>query len=411
MPRKKVSVIVGTGLAGITAAETLRAEGFDGHVIVIGDDAADPYDRPPLSKGYLRGEQTFAEIALHPRSFYDENGIDLLPATEVHSLDVHAGEMQLGGGRHIAYDAALLATGASPRSLNVPGADLAGIHMLRGLRDAERLAADAAKAQRIVVIGAGWIGSEVAASLRQLGKQVTIVAPETVPLERVLGVTVGSVFARLHGDHGVDLKLGRGITEFRGHRHVDGVTLDDGTEIDCDLVVVGVGVVPRDELAQAAVIACENGVLTDEWLRTNGSNVYAAGDVANVAHPRYGRLRVEHWANARDQGAAAAHSMMGNQDRYDRIPYFFSDQYDLGMEYTGHAGPDNELVVRGDLDSREFIAFWLNGGRVTAGMNVNVWDVTSDIESLIRSDTVVDPAALADADTPLSNLAAVERVA
>ncbi len=411
MPRKKVSVIVGSGLAGITAAQTLRTEGFDGLVIVVGEDTADPYDRPPLSKGYLRHEQTFADITLHPQSFYDENRIDLLPATKVESIDLHAAQMHLSDGGVISYDAALLATGAAPRTLNAPGADLGGIHVLRSLQDADRLRADAKKADHVVVVGAGWIGSEVAASLRQLGKDVTIVAPEAVPLERVLGVEIGSVFAQLHSDQGVDLKLGRGIAQFRGHRRVDLVILDDGTEIECDMVVVGAGVLPRDELAQRAGIARDNGILVDQWLETSARSVFAAGDVANVAHPRYGRLRVEHWANARDQGAAAARSMIGNQTRYDRIPYFFSDQYDLGMEYTGHAGPSDDVIVRGDLATREFVAFWLNEGRVTAGMNVNVWDVASDVESLIRSGVVVDLAALADADTPLSSLHPMEQVA
>jgi 3-phenylpropionate/trans-cinnamate dioxygenase ferredoxin reductase subunit len=411
MSRKKVSVIVGSGLAGITAAETLRTQGFDGEIIVIGEDVADPYDRPPLSKGYLRGEQQFGEITLHPRSFYDENRIDLFPATKVEAVDVHGGKVHLSDGGRVSYDAALLATGASPRPLTVRGADLGGIHLLRGLQDADWLAADAKKASHVVVVGAGWIGTEVAASLRQLGKQVTIVAPESVPLERVLGGEIGSVFAQLHTDNGVDLKLGRGIAQFRGHRRVDLVILDDGTEIECDLVVVGIGVAPRDELAREAGIACDNGILVDQWLHSTGSNVYAAGDVANVAHPRYGRLRVEHWANAQNQGAAAARSMMGNQDRYDRIPYFFSDQYDLGMEYTGYSRPTDEVVVRGDLDSREFIAFWLDEGRVTAGMNVNVWDVTGEIEQLIVSGALVDPVALADQSLPLSNLVPAERVA
>jgi 3-phenylpropionate/trans-cinnamate dioxygenase ferredoxin reductase subunit len=293
----------------------------------------------------------------------------------------------------------------------VPGTDLEGIHVLRGLQDADRLAADVKKAKHVVVVGAGWIGSEVAASLRQLGKEVTIVAPDAVPLERVVGAEIGSVFAQLHTDNGVILKLGHGVVQLGGHRRVDLVTLDDGTEIACDLVLVGVGVVPRDELARAAGIACDNGILVDERLRTSAINVYAAGDIANIAHPRYGRLRVEHWANARDQGAAAARSMMGSHDRYDRVPYFFSDQYDLGLEYTGHAGSNDQLVIRGDLDSREFIALWLDEGRVTAGMNVNVWDVTTDIENLIRSAAPVDAEALADPDTPLGSLVDMERVA
>jgi 3-phenylpropionate/trans-cinnamate dioxygenase ferredoxin reductase component len=411
MSKAPTSLIVGGGLAGVTAAETLRAEGFAGHIIVVTDDPADPYDRPPLTKGYLRGESTFDDIALHPRSFYDEHRIELVLGRKVVGLDAHASEMTFEDGGRIHFDAALLATGAEPRALRVPGAELDGVHLLRSVRDADALAAAAAHASNVVVIGAGWIGCETAASLRQLGKDVTIVAPERVPLERVLGERIGGVFGRLHADHGVRLELGRGVTSIEGKTRAEAVVLDDGSRIACDLVVVGVGVVPRQELAESAGIACDNGILVDTWMRTNGSNVYAAGDVANAAHARYGRLRIEHWANARDQGADAARSMLGDQDAPDRIPYFFSDQYDLGLEYTGHALPSDEIVIRGDLEARVFIAFWTRRGVVTAGLNVNVWDVTEDIERLIRSNAAVDLRVLKDVDVPLSALLGEERVA
>jgi 3-phenylpropionate/trans-cinnamate dioxygenase ferredoxin reductase subunit len=411
MSRKKVSVIVGTGLAGVTTAQTLRAEGFEGYVIVVGEEQGDPYDRPPLTKGYLRGEMSADEVALHPHSFYAEQDIELVAGKRITRLDVHAAEISLAGGGRISYDALLLATGAAPRPLRVPGADLDGVHLLRTLRDADALASGASSAEHVVVIGGGWIGAEATASLRQLGKNVTIVAPESVLLERVLGMRIGSVFSRLHAEHGVDLRLGRGITELRGTQRVESVVLDDATTIDCDLVVVGIGAVPRVELADEAGLYCSDGIVTDDRFRTNGSNVYAAGDVANAGHPRYGRLRTEHWANARDQGAAVARSMMGAEGLNDRIPYFFSDQYDLGMEFTGRPGPSDELVIRGDLESFEFIAFWLDEGRVTAGMHVNVWDVTSEIERLISSRKVVDVAMLADTDVPMSAAVCTGRVA
>jgi 3-phenylpropionate/trans-cinnamate dioxygenase ferredoxin reductase subunit len=405
MAEKKTSVIVGTGLAGISAAEALRTQGFDGRVIVVGEESAEPYDRPPLTKGYLRGEIGSDEIALRPRSFYADHDIDLITSMRVESIDIHAAEVSLAGSARIPYDALLLATGAAPRTLAVPGADLAGVHLLRSQDDADALRGDAASAERIVVIGAGWIGCETAASLRQLGKSVVVVAPEAVPLERVLGREMGNVFSRLHADNGVELLLGRGVAALRGTHHVEAVLTSDGTEVACDLVIVGVGAVPRAELAEHAGIACSDGIRVDEWLRTTASNVYAAGDVANTAHARYGRLRVEHWANARDQGAHAALSMLGSQQRHERIPYFFSDQYDLGMEYLGLASASDTLVLRGDPASREFVAFWLDrAGRMTAGMNVNIWDVSDEIERLVSTSVPVDAAALADPNTPLSSL-------
>jgi 3-phenylpropionate/trans-cinnamate dioxygenase ferredoxin reductase subunit len=285
------------------------------------------------------------------------------------------------------------------------------VHLLRTTADADELAAAAATAQHIVVIGSGWIGCEAAASLRQLGKDVTVIAPEPVPLQRVLGDEIGSVFARLHTDHGVQLRLATGVAEIRGETGAERVVTDRGEEIACDLVVGGVGAIPRDELAVKAGLHCENGVFVDARFRTNGSNVYAAGDVAAVDHPRYGRLRVEHWASAKDHGAAAARSMLGSREPYDRLPFFWSDQFEIGMEYTGRATPGAELVIRGDVQAREFIAFWHRAGRLEAGMNVNVWDVSDEIDRLIRSDAPVDLGALADPEVPLAELAPVERVA
>jgi 3-phenylpropionate/trans-cinnamate dioxygenase ferredoxin reductase subunit len=254
----------------------------------------------------------------------------------------------------------------------------------------------------VAVIGAGWIGSEVAASARQMGAEVVLVDPAPVPLQRVLGDDIGAVFARLHAENGVQLRLGTGVAELRGRDAVDAVVLDDGRVEAADVVVVGVGVVPRTEVAQAAGLAIDNGILVDEHLATTAPGIYAAGDVANAFHPRYGkRLRVEHWANALHQGTTAGRNAAGNADAFARLPYFFSDQYDLGMEYVGHAGAGDAVIVRGDVEAREFIAFWHRDGVVTAAMNVNVWEVVDQLGAIVASQRAIDPALLADPGVPL----------
>ena len=406
MATRQTFVIVGASLAGAKAAETLRSEGFDGRVVLVGAESERPYERPPLSKDYLRGESPGEKVYVHPESFYAENEIELRTSTPVTELDPAAFEVTLEGGERVGYDRLLLTTGAEPRRLSVPGAELEGVLYLRDLEDCESIAERLRHGGKVVVVGAGWIGAEVGASARDKGLGVTIVEQATVPLERVLGPEVGAVYADIHRDHGVELLAGAGLEGFEGDRSVERVRLSDGRTIDCDFVVVGIGVAPRTGLAEAAGLGTDNGILVSERLATSVPGVFAAGDVANAAHPFYGRrIRVEHWANALNQAPAAARNMLGKDEPYDRLPYFFSDQYDVGMEYSGYATSWDEVVFRGDVASREFIAFWLDAGRVVAGMNVNVWDATDHIQTLIRSGERIDVARLRDPDLPLEELA------
>lgn len=407
MENSSTVVIVGASLAGAKAAQELRENGFDGRVVLIGDEDELPYERPPLSKGYLLGKEERANAYVHERSWYDEQRIELRLGTRVTAVDRSAHEVELAGGERVGYDKLLLATGSTPRRLTMPGGDLDGVLYLRRLPDSDRIRAACTGGARIVVVGGGWIGMEVAAGARELGCPVTLVEMDQLPLRRVLGDEVAKVFADMHVEKGVDLRLGAGVREFRGSGRVESVVLDDGTELPADTVVVGVGAVPVTELAEAAGLAVDNGVLVDAGLRTSDPDVYAAGDIANAEHPLLGRrIRVEHWANALNGGPAAARSILGQDVAYDLVPYFFTDQYDLGMEYSGYAPPGeyDEVVFRGDVPGREFIAFWLKDGRVLAGMNVNVWDVTDPIQDLIRSGGRVDRARLADPGVPLSDL-------
>lgn len=398
-------VIVGAGLTGAKAAETLREEGFDGRVVLIGDESERPYERPPLTKDYLRGESPREKAYVHPEAFYREHEIELMTGTAVTALHPARSRVTLDDGRELAYDRLLLATGAEPRRISIAGAELSGVHYLRTLADCDALREHLDPAGSVVVIGAGWIGAEFAASARQRGAEVTVIQPGSVPLERVLGADVGAIYRDVHLEHGVRLFTGAGVERFEGDGAVQQVRTSDGTAIECDFVVVGIGVAPRAALAQAASLRIDNGILVDQALATSAPDVYAAGDVANAWHPFYARhVRVEHWANALHQGPAAARAMLGQEVVYDRIPYFFSDQYDVGMEYSGFATEWDDVVFRGDPAGREFIAFWLQNERVVAGMNVNVWDVNEHVQALIRSRQPVNPAALADIDTPLDPL-------
>jgi 3-phenylpropionate/trans-cinnamate dioxygenase ferredoxin reductase component len=395
-------VIVGASLAGAKAAETLRKEGFDGGVVLVGEETFRPYERPPLSKDLLRGDVGREKAYVHDESFYADNGIDLRLSCRVESIDVGARRVGLAGGEQVPYDSLLLATGAAPRRVSVPGADLAGVHYLRTLADSESLAAAVRSAGRVAVIGGGWIGSEVAASARQMGAEVSMIEAAPVPLVRVLGPELGAFYRDVHADHGVDLHLGVGLQELRGSGSVEEVVLADGTVIAADVVVIGVGVTPRVELAEAAGLELDNGVVTDQFLAASVPGVYAAGDVASAWHPVLERrVRLEHWSSALNQGPVAARNILGRSIPYDKLPYFFSDQYDVGMEYTGLAMDWDEVVFRGDVGRREFIAFWLKDGRVEAGMNVNVWDVTDAIGELVRSRRPVDRARLADPEVDL----------
>ncbi|GIF74094.1 NAD(P)/FAD-dependent oxidoreductase [Asanoa siamensis] len=399
-------VIVGAGLAGAKAAETLRARGYGGPLVLIGDERERPYERPPLSKGYLQGKHERSKIYVHSASWYASHDVTLRLGTRVTALDPAAHTVTLDDGTRLDYAKLLLTTGSSPRPLPVPGADLAGVHYLRRVEESDRLKEAFRPDARVVVIGAGWIGLEAAAAAQAAGAQVTVLEAAELPLLRVLGPEVAQVFADLHRAHGVDLRLGVEVVEIAEHAgRVSGGRLGDGSFVGADEVLVGIGITPNTGLASDAGLTVDDGVVTDEHLRTSAADVYAAGDVANARHPFLGRhIRVEHWANALNQPQTAARSMLGEDVPYDRLPYFYTDQYDLGMEYTGYVEPDgyDRVVFRGDVGKREFIAFWLAGGRVVAGMNVNVWDVVSPIQEMIRSRAVVDPARLADPDTPLA---------
>ncbi len=412
---KQIFVIVGASLAGAKAAEALREQGFDGRVVLVGGESERPYVRPPLSKDYLRGEAGLDKVYVHDGSFYEAHDIELRTSTTVERIEPSSSEVVCVGGERLRYDRLLVTTGARARRLPIAGAGLGQIYYLRELADADRLRDRLGRGGRLVVVGAGWIGCEVAASARQLGLDVTVIDPAAVPLEHVLGAEAGGIYRDVHTDHGVAMLLDTGVAAFEGSGTVARVVTSDGRRIDCDLVVVGVGAQPNTELTAGSGIAVDNGIVTDEFLRTSVEGVFAAGDVANARHPLFGQLRVEHWANALHQGPAAAHNMLGHTATgdpildhplpYARVPYFYSDQYDVGMEYSGHATDWDEVVFRGDVAGREFIAFWVKDDRILAGMNVNVWDVTDQIQALIRSRLRVDRDRLADPDTPLTDLA------
>ncbi|MEU1689917.1 FAD-dependent oxidoreductase [Micromonospora sp. NPDC005707] len=407
MSKTGTFVIVGAGLAGARAAQTLREEGHDGGVVVIGDEPDRPYERPPLSKGLLTGGAELDSVFVHEAGWYAEHDVDLHTGARAAAVDRAAREVRLADGQHLRYDKLLLATGASPRDLAAPGTDLDGVLRLRTLADSRRIAGALVDGAHLVIVGAGWIGLEVAAAARQRGATVDVVETAALPLRRVLGDEIAQVFANLHRDHGVTFHFGAQVQEIRGTGRVSSVLLADGTELPADAVVVAVGVRPNTELATAAGLAVENGIHVDASLRTADPDVYAAGDVANAYHPLLGRrLRVEHWANALHGGPAAARAMLGQPVSYDDLPYFYTDQYDLGMEYAGHAPPGafDRVVVRGDVAKREFIAFWTAGGRVLAGMNVNVWDVVPSIRRLVTAAHPVDLDRLADPDVPLDEL-------
>jgi len=416
MPAEPRFVIIGASLAGAKAAETLRGEGFGGSVVLVGAEQERPYERPPLSKGFLLGNEDKSKIYVHEESWYEKHDVDLRRGVTAAAIDRGTRRIELANGDSVGYGKLLITTGASPRRLSVPGGDLDGVLYLRSVGDSERLAAAfrsiGEAGGRVVIAGGGWIGLETAAAARWYGCEVTVVEPEQAPLLRVLGPELGEVFARLHRRHGVELLMRAGVAEFRGGEGADagrlrGVVTTGGTELAADLAVVGIGAVPNVSLAEAAGLEVANGILTDGALRTSDPDIYAAGDVANSWHPLLNRrVRVEHWANALHGGPAAARSMLGQDVTYDRVPYFYSDQYELGMEASGLPGDGYDtLVYRGEAESLEFIAFWLADGRVVAGMNVNVWDVTEDVQALIRSGARVDRVRLADPDVPLSELA------
>ncbi|MFP5347647.1 MAG: NAD(P)/FAD-dependent oxidoreductase [Actinomycetes bacterium] len=407
--RRDAVVVVGAGLAGAKAVEGLRDQGFDGPVTLVGSERHLPYERPPLTKDHLFGTVSDDVLFVHDEPWYAERDVDVLLGTTAVELDRHVREVVTAGGRRLPYGHVLLATGSSPRLLSVPGSDLDGVLYLRTLDDNQRVKACLVPGARLVVIGGGWIGMETAAAARRLGAEVTVLEAGDVPLGRVLGPKIGEAFADLHREHGVDVRRRVQVDRIDGdgEGHVRAVVLRDGTRLRADVVVGGIGVVPNDGLARAAGLAVDNGVLVDEHLRTTDPRVLAAGDVANALHPLLGRhVRVEHWANALNQPAVAAGTIIGADVVYDRLPYFYTDQFELGMEYVGYVPADTHasVVVRGDLAGRKFVAFWVAHSRVLAGMNVNVWDVGDDVQRLVLSGVAVDAHALADPEVPLEAL-------
>jgi 3-phenylpropionate/trans-cinnamate dioxygenase ferredoxin reductase subunit len=403
MSKRQTFIVVGASLTGAKAAEELRKREFDGRIVLIGAERELPYERPPLSKDYLRGESQRDGAFVHEEGFYEEQQIELLLGTTVTRIDPHAGRVFFDGGE-LEFDRLLLACGAEPRRLQIPGAELDGVYYLRTLADCDALRERLGAGGHAAVVGAGWIGSEVAACARQLGTEVTMIDPQALPNERIFGPEIGEFYRDLHASHGVEMLHG-GVQAFQGGGAIERVLTDSGRVVECDFAVVGVGVIPRIELAREAGLKIDNGVLVDDGLQSSAEKVFAAGDVANAWHPFYRRpIRVEHWANALNQGPAAAAAMIGETVSYDRMPYFFSDQYEVGMEYSGYATEWDEVMFRGDRDGGEFIAFWLHDGMVVAGMNVNVWDVNEQVQALIRARQAIDRAALRDRDTPLDSL-------
>jgi 3-phenylpropionate/trans-cinnamate dioxygenase ferredoxin reductase subunit len=400
-------VIIGGGVAAGTAAKTLRKEQFDGDITVITEEPHPPYQRPPLSKGYLAGDEGVDAVILQPEEWYADQGIDLRTSTRAVGLDPATHEIELGDGSLLRYDSVLLATGASARGLPLDGVDLPGVHTLRRLDDADDLAAELrGGGKRLVVIGSGWIGMEVGATARTLGNEVTILGRDPVPLEAAIGAEMGEVFGALHCRHGVDLRTSVNVERITGGGRAEAVVVD-GESLPADLVLIGVGATPNTELAEAAGLRILNGVLTDSALRTGAPDVYAAGDVANPYHPVLQRhLRSEHWANAQHAGPVAARGMLGRPATFADIPYFYTDQFDVSMELSGYAPlmADAEVVVRGDVGAREFVAFWVDAERVVAGMNVNVPKVNKPVQALIRSGGIIDVESLRDPSIPLESL-------
>ncbi|GAA2338612.1 FAD-dependent oxidoreductase [Saccharopolyspora halophila] len=404
-------VIVGGGMAGAKGAEALRVQGFDGRLTLLGDEEHRPYERPPLSKDYLLGTAEFDDAYVHPPEWYAENSVDLRLGTRVDRIDRAQRRVELADGAHVEFDKLLLATGATPRSLPVPGIDAEGVLHLRRVGDADRIKQALSGIEQLVVIGAGWIGLEITAAARQAGVEVTVVETAELPLLQALGWEVAEIFAALHREQGVRFRFRSTVEQIlTDDGKVSGVRLADGADIEAQAVLVAVGAEPAVSLAAEAGLRCSNGVLVDATLRTTDPNIVAAGDVANAYNPLLKQqIRVEHWANALYQPAVAATSMLGGDITYADLPYFFTDQYpDFGMEYQGYVPPDgyDEVLFRGDVSGREFIAFWIADGRVVAGMNVNIWDATEQIKSLITTRTRISPEALTDPAIPLTRVLA-----
>ncbi|MGC2208459.1 MAG: FAD-dependent oxidoreductase [Candidatus Dormiibacterota bacterium] len=412
MTAKQTFVIVGAGLAGAKAAEGLRTEGFEGRIVLIGEEDERPYERPPLSKDYLLGKSGKEKIYVHPEAWYRDHDVELLLGSPVIALDRSLHQVILQGDERVEYDQLLLTTGSSPRRLRIPGADLEGVLYLRKVHDCEAIKVAFASAKKVAIIGGGWIGLETAAAARAADCDVTLLETAKLPLLGVLGSELAEFYATLHVEHGVDVRTGVEVAEIVSReQRASGVRLADGSQIDADAVVVGVGITPNTELAETAGLTIDNGVLVDEYLRSSDPKVFAAGDVANARYPGLGRhLRLEHWSAALHQGPVAAANMVGQAIAYDQVPYFYSDQYDVGMEYWGYVegGKYDGVVFRGDVAERKFIAFWVREGRVLAGMAVNTWKLGDAVPALVRSGRAIDAAQLADANLALESLTRAE---
>lgn len=408
MTAQEAFVIVGASLAGAKAAEALRTGGFVGRVVLLGEEAERPYERPPLSKDYLQGKSEKEDIYVHPDGWYAAHDIELRLNDRVAAIDRVAHQVIAQDGEPVSYDKLLMATGSSPRRLRVPGSELNGVLYLRDLQDCKTIKAAFSTAKRVAIIGAGWIGLETAAAARAADVDVTMLEMGKLPLLGVLGPEMAGIYAALHAEHGVELRTGVEVAEIIGvDGRATGVRLADGSLIDADVVVVGIGILPNTELAEMADLTIDDGICVDEYLCSSDPDVFAAGDVANAYYPSLGRhLRLEHWSAALNQGPVAAANMMGGATAYDHVPYFFSDQYDMGMEYRGYveAGHYDQVVFRGDVSKGEYIAFWLRQDRALAGMNVNIWDQGDAITALVRSGRRVDAALLADPLVSLEDL-------
>jgi 3-phenylpropionate/trans-cinnamate dioxygenase ferredoxin reductase subunit len=398
-------VIVGASLAGGTAAATLRDEGFDGRIVLVGAEAELPYERPPLSKGYLQGETPREKLLVRPEAFWAEHDVQLELGTAADRIDAQAREVELADGRRLRYGKLLVATGGRNRRLRVPGVDLPGVLDLRTIADSERIGEAARSGGRAVVVGMGFIGSEVAATLRQLELDVTCVEPFAVPLERALGPEVGGAIAELHRGHGITARYGEGVDAFEGNGRVERVVTSSGERIECDFAVVGVGIEPAVEVVAGTGVEVDNGIVVDELCGTSVEGIWAAGDVARHRHPLFGLIRVEHWRNAIEQGAAAARSLLGTGAPYEEVHWFWSDQYDANIQYTGHHTTWDELVVRGSIAERKFVAFYLVDGVVRAAAAVDSGRDLRRAQALIRARTRVDQAKLRDPDVDLRTLA------
>ncbi|MGZ4127623.1 MAG: NAD(P)/FAD-dependent oxidoreductase [Actinomycetota bacterium] len=397
--------IVGANLAGGRAAETLRAEGFDGRIALIGEEPHRPYERPPLSKEFLRGEQPLDKAFLRAEEWYADNEVELLLGVRAERIDLGDRAVELAGGNRVSYDKLLLCTGGRPRMLPIPGATLPGIATFRTMGDARALSDVLKPGAHVVVVGAGFIGSEIAASARTLGCEVDLFEAEAVPLVRALGEQIGRIHGEIHRENGVRLHTAIRVEGFEGDDRVRRVNTSEGP-FEADVVVVGVGIAPNVELAQDAGLEVKNGIVVDELCRTSAPDVFAAGDIANHPNPYMGEhIRVEHWQNAQNQGAAAARAMLGGTEPFAEVPWFWSDQYDLNLQMAGHPLRWDELVFRGDVDARKFSAFYLDHGKLVAAVGFNKGKDVRGARALIEAGISPAPAVLADESTDLRALA------